>query len=75
MTGPLRCCFGGAADYPYRLRLWLCLRLRACFFLHGAKSACDVAYGEEQALKYYDNFGLCSEKHYGTMLSNLEITL
>ena len=69
-----RRCFGSAADYPYR-RSGLCLSLRTRLLLDCAKPACDVAYGEEQALKYYDNFGLCSEKHYGTMLSNLEITL
>ena len=50
VDGSLRRCFGGAADYPYGLRLRLCQRLRARLFLHGAKPACDVAYGEEQGV-------------------------
>lgn len=36
-------------DYPYR-RGGLRLGLRARLFLHGAKPACDVAYGEEQGV-------------------------
>lgn len=55
-----RRCFGGAADYPYR-RGGLRMGLSARLLLDCAKSAGDVADGEEQALKYYDNFGLCSE--------------
>ncbi len=63
-----RRCFGSAADYPYGLRLRLCLSLRTRLLLDCAKPAGDVADGEEQILKYYNNFGLHSENYYGTPL-------